>query len=310
MKKLLIIVVSLFVLIALVSFLLPSEQKISHSVIVDCPTEAPTRLVSNPAKWSAWWPGQQLNDSVWSSGQTLFQVQKILLNGFQAQTRKGRLQGFVDFNFFMAANGGTQFNINGIYRFSSNPFTKTLQYISMMDTKKTLLHFMQQVEVNFSNIEKVYGFNIERKQLVHTAYVSLKQPFDHQPSVVEIDSLVKELKQYIASQQGREMDAPIMNVYTGETGAVEAMVAIATDRELPSTNRFLLKNMVRNGYVMVAEVKGGPQVIDSCKKELENYVLDYRKSSPAIPFQQMITDRVKEKDSSRWITRLFYPVRN
>jgi len=310
MKKLLIVVFVLIALTAVVSLVLPSEQNISQSVVVDCPIEAPTRLVSDPAKWSAWWPGQQLNDSVCSSGQTLFQVQKILLNGFQAQTSRGSLPGFVDFNFFMAANGGTQFNINGIYRFSSNPFTKALQYISMMDTKKTIRNFMQQVEANFSNVEKVYGFNIERKQLVHTTYISLKHPFDHLPSVVEIDSLVKELKQYIATEQGREMDAPIMNVYPGESKAFEAMVAIATDRELPSTNRFLLKNMVRNGYVMVAEVKGGPQVIDSCKKELENYVQDYRKSSPAIPFQQMISDRVKEKDSTRWITRLFYPVRN
>lgn len=310
MKKLLIVVFALIALVAVLGLLLPSEQKIAHSVVVDCPVEAPTRLVSNSAKWSAWWPGKQLNDTAYTSGQTLFQIQKVLLNGFQAHTQRGSLQGMLDFNFFLAANGGTQFNINGAYRLSSNPFKRVLEYVSLVDTKNTLQDFIQKIEANFSDVEKLYGFKIERKQLVHTAYISLKQPFDHQPSVPEIDSLVKEVKQYIASQQGREMDAPIMNIYRGETSPFEAMVAIATDRELPSTNRFLLKNMVRNGYVMVAEVKGGPQVIDSCKKELENYVLDYRKSSPAIPFQQMITDRAKEKDSSKWITKLFYPVRN
>ncbi len=310
MKKLLMIVFALIALVAVLGFLLPSEQKITHSVTVDCPVEAPTRLVSNPAKWIAWWPGAQLNDTAYTSGQTLFKIQKVLLNGFQANTERGSLQGSVDFNFFMGANGGTQFNIIGAYRLSPNPFKRVLEYMSLVDTKNTLRDFIQQIEANFSDVEKVYGWKIEKKQLVHTAYISLKQPFDHQPSVLEIDSLVQEVKQYIAAQQGKEVDAPIMNVYRGEASPFEAMVAIATDRELPSTNRFLLKNMVRNGYVMVAEVKGGLQLVDSCKKELENYVLDYRKSSPAIPFQQMISDRIKEKDSSKWITKLFYPVRN
>jgi hypothetical protein len=155
----------------------------------------------------------------------------------------------------------------------------------------------------------VYGFNIERQQLSYATFISLKQPYDHIPTVAEIDSLVTELKQYVISRQGRVMDHPIMNVYPSKNNGYEAMVAMATDKPLPSTNRYFLKNMVLGGYVMVAEVKGGEQLINSCKQEMENYVQDYRKSSPAIPFQQMITNRVQVKDSTQWITKLYYPVR-
>jgi len=36
--------------------------------------------------------------------------------------------------------------------------------------------------------------------------------------------------------------------------------------------------------------------------------MDYQRAIIAIPFQMLITDRTKETDSTKWITRLYYPV--
>lgn len=309
MKKLLLSFVVLLIIALIVVLILPSEQTVTQSVVFDSPIEAPTRLVSNPKKWTAWWPGEKINDTLFVYRQTRYHITKVLLNGFQATATNGKLQATVNFNFFVAGSTSAQFNINAVHIFSANPFIKALQYISWPGVKDSYSSFMQQVQTNFSTTEKVYGFNIERQQLSYATFISLKQPYDHIPTVAEIDSLVTELKQYVISRQGRVMDHPIMNVYPSKNNGYEAMVAMATDKPLPSTNRYFLKNMVLGGYVMVAEVKGGEQLINSCKQEMENYVQDHRKSSPAIPFQQMITNRVQVKDSTQWITKLYYPVR-
>ena len=35
---------------------------------------------------------------------------------------------------------------------------------------------------------------------------------------------------------------------------------------------------------------------------------DYHLTSPAISFQSLVTDRQVEKDSLKWITKIYYPI--
>lgn len=85
------------------------------------------------------------------------------------------------------------------------------------------------------------------------------------------------------------------------------MVAIATEKELTGTSRFKVKKMVL-GNILFAVAKGGLWSIQKSEKQLFYYVTDYHKSSPAIPFQSLITDRSAEPDTNKWQTGLYYPV--
>jgi len=85
------------------------------------------------------------------------------------------------------------------------------------------------------------------------------------------------------------------------------MVAIPTKSDLQSEGKFQLKKMVL-GNILMAEVKGGVHIVMKGENELTNYMDDYKKLSPAIPFQSLITDRQLETDSSKWVTRLYYPI--
>jgi hypothetical protein len=62
------------------------------------------------------------------------------------------------------------------------------------------------------------------------------------------------------------------------------------------------------GKILVAEVKGGEQRVREAAANLQNYVDDYKLKSPAIPFESLVTDRTKETDTSKWITKLYYPI--
>jgi hypothetical protein len=56
------------------------------------------------------------------------------------------------------------------------------------------------------------------------------------------------------------------------------------------------------------QVKGGNATIRQALKELEQYVNDYRLFSPAIPFENLITNRLMEPDTSKWITNVYQPL--
>jgi len=65
--------------------------------------------------------------------------------------------------------------------------------------------------------------------------------------------------------------------------------------------------MIR-GNILVAEIKGGIYSVNEAERQLVNYANDYKKISPAIPFQSLVTNRQLEPDTSKWVTRLYYPI--
>jgi hypothetical protein len=119
--------------------------------------------------------------------------------------------------------------------------------------------------------------------------------------------MINELKDYIKKKNGEQTNPPMMNVFPVSNTGFEVMIAIPTKWDLPQEGNFRLKKMVL-GNILVGEVKGGISTVINAEKQLANYVFDHGKSSPAIPFQSLVTDRLLEPDSSKWITRLNYPV--
>ena len=85
------------------------------------------------------------------------------------------------------------------------------------------------------------------------------------------------------------------------------MVAIPINKIVPTTEKFLLKRMVP-GKILVTEVKGGAYTADVALRQLTLYMEDNRLISPAIPFQSLITERIKEADTTKWMTKIYFPV--
>jgi hypothetical protein len=100
----------------------------------------------------------------------------------------------------------------------------------------------------------------------------------------------------------------MLNMKQVDSSYYEVMTAIAVDRELPTTNHFAAKFMLKGGNILEAEIKGGPYTIENAFNVLEIYRSDHNYTSPAIPFQLLMTDRVKEPDTTKWITKLYYPI--
>ncbi len=305
MKKRILIAV-LLLLIATV-FLLPRTKTITQTANIICPMDAVTRLMVNTSKWNKWWPGEKINDSSFSYHQQAFAIETILLNGFKANSITPNLSTHVDVQFVSQSTTETQIIFTTRFIFSANPLIKLRQYINMGKYKLEYANFLQQLEKFFGNTQKVYGHSIAMQKVKYSSLISVKKGFDHYPTTPEVYALVNELKVYIAAQNGKEQDQPILNVYPLSQTTYEAMVAIATNKNLPSTNRYLLKNMML-GNIVVSEVKGGQHAINNCQQEVENYVRDYKKESPAIPFQQLVTNRITETDTSKWVTTINYPV--
>jgi len=99
----------------------------------------------------------------------------------------------------------------------------------------------------------------------------------------------------------------MMNIKQSEDGRYETQVAIPTNHLLQNDGKIHYRRMVP-GYFMVTEVKGGSFTIQEAMKQMDYYVSDYKKTVMAKPFQILVTNRLTETDTSKWITKIYIPV--
>jgi hypothetical protein len=138
--------------------------------------------------------------------------------------------------------------------------------------------------------------------------ISTRRVLDHQPTVKDIDDMIQSLKKYITENNAVEQNFPMLNVLRVDSSRYEVMTAIPVDRKLPLTNDFAPKFLLKGGNILEAKITGGLYTIEAAFKEFDNYRSDYKYSAPAIPYQLLVTDRSKEPDTAKWITKIYYPI--
>ena len=120
--------------------------------------------------------------------------------------------------------------------------------------------------------------------------------------------MVDELRAYILQQGAKETGYPMLNVFTKDSINYLVKVALPVSKALPSSGTMSYRWMLPGGNILITEVKGGPEEIKRAYRQVELYISDFQRVAPAIPFESLVTDRRAEKDSTKWITRIYYPV--
>ena len=155
--------------------------------------------------------------------------------------------------------------------------------------------------------ENIYGMKIREENVVDPYLVSIKTYLPAYPSTDTVYGMIEQLRNYIKQQGALENNPPMLHVEKTGDSTYLVMVALATNKPLTGTRIISFKRMVLC-KILVAEIQGGPNKVENQLKEMENYVQDNNRNSPAIPFASLVTDRRKETDTSRWITNIYYPV--
>lgn len=306
MKKVLYILVPILFLL-IISYLLPTQKPTTETISVSMPVDAITRVVTNQKDWAKWFPGTKVNDSVYTYYESPITIHKVLMNGFKATMVNKGVEVDLDFSFMADYNAKTSFTLKTVMKITYNPLLRFKQFLSLNSVENDCKRLLYQMQDYFSDVEKVYGFPIEMQKVPNSSYVSTKQTYDHEPTTDEIYALIDEVNEFIDGVEVKIVNYPILNVFKEDSSSYTAMVAVATERDIPSNGKFMLKNMML-GNIVVCEVTGDKNVIRQCNEAVKNYVQDHRKTSPAISFERLITNRRTVQDSTKWRTTINYPV--
>ena len=281
-----------------------SKIKISATDNSSMKINAATRYLLQEENWRKWWPG----GNVFHYGDIDFILSVKKLNSFEMHLvyKKDTIPGILQ--IIPLNNESTAFLWSCEIASSNNPLSRWMQYFNARHIKKCLDILIDNLKNYIDLDENVYGFKVLKTKVADSVLISTRSSFKGYPDDEKIAKLVQKLKEYIKKQKAVEKNYPMLNVHQLATYEYEAMVAIPTDRLLPATIDFAPKLVLKGGNVLEAEFKGGPSATKKGFEEFENYKLDYHYTSPAIPYQLMITDRTKEKDSTKWVTKFCYPI--
>jgi hypothetical protein len=310
MKKFSILLVLLLLIsIAIIYFFVPKTEQYTYTQPVRCTQTAAARFVMDTSRWLEWWPGAKTNQQLYHYKGTQYKIYNVLVSGIEATVVDGTdsTRGYLS-----VISKGVDSSIlvwSSLVVRSANPFTRAMQFFQSGRLKNNISSMLSDSKQYLEKEEYVYGMKIVKQKVIDSCMVALKQTFDHYPSTAEIYAMISSIKGFIENNKGEETNSPMLNVYRESPTVYQVMVAIPTRNKIESQGKFLQKNLVM-GSMLVAEVNGGVARVIKAEKEMDNYVKDYQKMSPAIPFQLLITDRMKEPDSTKWVTKLYCPIFN
>jgi hypothetical protein len=305
----------LIILIACIYIFIPSHFHIHRTATFNAPDGAVKRLlIDNSNHWDKWWPGtsdtSRKNPSLGSysyknSTYTISDIKynsltlSIHINGFQASGSLILMPGKTDSSYLQW---------DAEFLSPSNPFKKVQAWFAAKKLRNEMNAILDTAKSFFSSQQNIYGVDIMKASVTDSILLSTFAYSTGYPTTDLIYKLVDELNGYAASQSASITGLPMLNINYQDSGRYMTRVAIPVDRKLGSSGNISYKWMLGGGNILVAEVKGGPWNIERAFHQVENYVNDYQRVAPAISFLSLVTDRRAQPDSSKWITRIYYPV--
>jgi len=155
--------------------------------------------------------------------------------------------------------------------------------------------------------KNVYGVDIEHTYSKDSVLITLVNFVQEYPSTELIYRMLDSVRAYVDAEGAKVITPPLLNVSRRADSQYRTMVALSVDRQLKGTKRIIQKRFVP--YKMIeAEVTGGVYKVDRAMEQLFKYRDDSHLSIMSIPFELLITDRRKEQDTSRWVTRVCAPI--
>lgn len=291
-------------LLTSVYLIIPRHIRAEASVTMHAAMPAVSRTLQANDNWKKWWPSET---AFHFSGKEYFISGKIF-NAFDIDIIDGKDSLRSRLVLALTEVDSTLAGWTAEMSSSINPFKRVAQYRRIKNLQKNMLSILNSMKAFMEETENIYGIHVTETTVRDSVLIFTRRAFTHFPSAQEIDALIQQLKKYIAANKAIEKNYPMLHVMKADTTHYEAMVAIPVDRRLPETKNFVPKFLLKGGNILEAEVKGGPHTIENAFREFEHYRSDHKYTSPAIPYQLLITDRVREADTSQWITRLYYPV--
>ena len=311
MKKPALFVLGLL-LLAFISiyFIIPQYITAKSIVHIDVTDANVFKFIIKPGSWKKWWPGGHSNtdSTVYTYNGITYTLQKSTNSDLQVQVKKGEDIMDSHITYLATDDGSTEVTWYASKQSSTSPFERIADFAGVKNTQKDMNSILEHFNQFMQKDINVYGIDVKLKKVKTPLLIITSVTTSSYPAMETVYTLIDKLRRQIIAGGAKETGSPMLNISKTDDKKYIVIVSLPINKVIQPGTDAKLNEMVKDANILEAEVKGGRNNIDNAFIQLKNYQKDHGLISPAMPYEQIITNRLAEKDTAKWITRVYWPI--
>ncbi|QTE38452.1 hypothetical protein J3L18_05065 [Mucilaginibacter gossypii] len=308
MKKIFFIVLTVIIIIAAAYILLPEKPVIAQDLSIDTSDVIAGKFLTTEGGWDKWWPGTKTGDRQYNFKGTKISIDKMTNSSTYLKLKKDNLTFDGEISYFADAEGSVKFKWDAVDKNNTQFFSRITNYFKTKDAEKLVGEILLSLKHFLEDERNAYGYRIYLNHAKDTVLLVSANTYPIYPSLQVIYNTVTTLQQQAGSQGAKQTNFPMLNVTETDEHEYQVNVALPINKRIIPFQKTSLNNIPKGGNLLVADVRGGQNTVNNALVQMKIYMKDHRLVSPAMPFQSLVTDRLAQKDTSKWITKIYYPI--
>ncbi len=288
--------------------LIPANISIDDTVLISTTDAHVFQFLTHKDQWPKWWPGTSATlNTQYQYKNNLYSIQNASNDAITLTIGNPKLTLNTHLSFIATGADNVKVTWIGVKKTGLNPIDRFNTYRQTIRIRNDMNIVLQHLKQFLEDDKNVYHIDVKINRVKDPLILATKIVLPHYPQMAQVYELIAMLKQQIRQQHGVEADPPMLNVHQTDNSKYEVMVGIPITKTIETSGNTFINKMVL-GNIMETRVKGGLNTVHDAFAQLENYKKDHHLTSPAMPFESLITDRTIEADTTKWITKIYYPI--
>lgn len=328
-KKILLVIAGLIVLLLLAGFVLPAKLEVSKSVAINAPADAVFDEINDLERWSNWqywntldpemkitygdkkvgtgamysWEGPVLDKGTLSITESVPNKSISIKMDFGGNPASG-------FYSLEPAGENTKLNFNFTADQGMNPIGRWINLFMKGEIEKSFDYAGEKIKA-IAEAKPKFTYQISEEMVPAISYVGLMHTMSPQdPAAIsaqmarmytELDNMLKKAKVIVTGYP-----FALYPTFTEESMDMICAMPVAADAKLPAKYKV---ETTPGGNAIKGIYTGDYNNMMAIHMELDKYLQDKGLTMNGAPMEVYVTDPMLEKDTAKWITEVYYPVK-
>ena len=327
-KKITIWLIAIIVLIFIVSFFLPSSVYMEREITIKAEAETVFNQINNLGNLKNWSPWYDIDTATvytfndipegvgasykWESDNrnVMSGIQTIVKSKpFEyVETELDFMRGDISLSGHKLKSLGDSVNV--VWWFSTD-FSNPLQrYFGLIFDKMLGPDYekgLQNLKNYCEKMPETSKFEVELVEFPGQIYIGIKEKCAVQEIGMKMGEFYGELMEFVQKSNIKMTNPPFSIYYSEPTDSFEFAACIPVENKIKTVGRIKFGE-IKKGQVAFANYFGDYKKITEAHKSLKKWITQNNKTIVGPPWEEYITDPTVEKDTAKWLTKVYYPV--
>ena len=331
-KKILYGLLGLIIVLTIVGFFLPGKLEIERSMVINAPAQyafEEVDVLQNWNKWSYWNtldPNMKVSYSEQPNGVGAYysweseQMGPGKLNITESVTNSS-IKADLDFieqgtakawYNFQPESEGTKVTMGFSSDIGMNPINRWFSYLMMRPVMNTAFEHNLNKLKEIAEAKPKFSIDIADVNVEPMNYISLQHtmsPQDQNAVSKQMEKMYTELYGTLAKSKVESNGKPFCIYPKYSEESMDMICAVPVPRDAKIASKYKISEGP-GGRAIKATHLGDYATLSETYQQLDRYVEFRNLEISGAPWEVYVTDPTVEKDTTKWVTEVYYPVRD